>query len=98
MQGLVDIADPVPEVLERRELGRVIVGGSQDLQVRRDGREETLGCDRALPLGDRVDRAGHVDKVFLGPRGSTVPERQYAGSAFDTFLTLLTPLRTRESS
>src|SRR5262249_1494850 len=48
---------------------------SQDLQVGRDGREEALGCDRALAPGDHMDRAGHVDEVFLGSLAGMIGPR-----------------------
>jgi len=54
MERLMNVADPVSEELERGELGRVVVGGPQDFQVDRNGREEALRHRRALGDSDRV--------------------------------------------
>jgi len=42
MKRLMDVSDPMPQILERRELGLVIGGGAQHLTVNRYSREEAL--------------------------------------------------------
>src|SRR5215467_2467165 len=66
LERLVNVPDPMPEELERGELGRVVVGSPQDIQVSRDRGEEALRHCRALSDSDRVDRAAHVDEVLFG--------------------------------
>src|SRR5215510_7475385 len=61
----MNVPDPVPEVLERRELRRVVVGCPQDFQVRRDGCEEALRHAGTVADGDRLNRPGHVDEVLF---------------------------------
>src|SRR5215831_13400117 len=65
VEWLMNVPDPVPEELERGELGHVVVGSAQDIQVSRDRGEEALRNRRALSDSDRVDRAAHVDEVLF---------------------------------
>jgi len=65
VEWLVDIVHPVREELERGELGRVVVGSPQDIQVGRNRGEKALRHRRALGDSDRVDRAPHVDEVLF---------------------------------
>jgi len=53
VKRLMNIPDPVAQVLERRELGRVIVGRPHDFQVDWDDREETLRDAVTVGRGDR---------------------------------------------
>jgi len=67
VEGLVNVADPMPEELERGELGRVVVGSPQDIQVSPNRGEEALRYAVAAARGDRLQGPWHVDEVFLGP-------------------------------
>src|SRR5215472_6255544 len=75
VEWLMNVPDPVPEELERGELGHVVVGSAQDVQVDRDRGEEALRHRRALRDSDRVDRAAHVDEVLLRPLAGMVRPR-----------------------
>src|SRR5215470_6281861 len=66
MERLMNVPDPVPEELERGELGPVVVGSPQDIQVSRDRGEEALRHAVAAGRGDRLQGPWHVDEVFLG--------------------------------
>src|SRR5215468_10687244 len=75
MQGLVDITDPVAEILERCELGLIVIRGPQDLQISCDTCEEAFWGGGTARGGDRVHRASQVDEVFLGPLAGMIGPR-----------------------
>ena len=54
VERLVDVTDPVPQILERRELSLVVGGGAQHLAVNRYSREEALRNAVATSRGDAL--------------------------------------------
>src|SRR5262245_14784176 len=83
VEWLMNVPDPVAKVLERGELGQVVVGSPQDIQVDRDRGEEALRHCRALSDSDRVDRAAHVDEVLLGALAWMVRPRAGVGEGIE---------------
>ena len=54
----MNVPDPMAKILERCELGRVVVGGSQHFQVGRNGGEQALWHSVAADRGDLVAPTG----------------------------------------
>jgi len=75
VQGLVDVTNPVAEILERCELGLIVIRGPQDLQISCDTCEEAFWGGGTGHGGERVHRARHVDEVFVGPLAGMIGPR-----------------------